>query len=380
MTSRERVMTALNHREPDRVPFDMVLTIDVYEDLKKTLGLNVANPPRIGHWTDVQMPVEMIEKLGVDVYYVSPKSAKSAHSKKFDDGSFRDEWGCFWKKVFTSQGHYYFELENPPLKEASIEDLDDYIWPDPNDPVRYEGLYEEMKNVRDNSDLAIIAKFAGAVFELATYMRGHEQWYADILIEPEFANKLMSKISAVQMRINENCMREAGKFVDIFRFSGEDLGMQDRPLMSISTFRDVVKPHLKRFWSHGKNLFLQQNPNGKVMLHSCGNVYQYIGDLIECGVDVLDPIQPRAAEMDRFRLKKDFGDKLCFHGGIDIQHVLPFGTDKELEEEIKTALKSLGAGGGYILAPAHNVQSDVSAKTLILMSELVRKYGTYPIN
>jgi len=115
------------------------------------------------------------------------------------------------------------------------------------------------------------------------------------------------------------------------------------------------------------------------MLHSCGDVYPFIDDFIDCGIDVLNPIQPRAAEMDRFRLKKEFGDRLCFHGGIDIQHVLPFGTDEEIEEEIKTAIQSLGPGGGYIVSPAHNVQSDVSAATLIKMSELVRKHGKYPI-
>jgi len=236
-----------------------------------------------------------------------------------------------------------------------------------------------MKNVRDNSDLAIVAKFAGAVFELATYMRGHMQWYADLLLDPEFAVKLMGKICSIQKRINENCMREAGKFVDIFRLSGEDLGMQDRPLMSLDTFKEVAKPSLKEMWSHAKELFLTYNPKGKVMLHTCGDVYPFINDLIDCGIDILDPIQPRAAEMDRFRLKKEFGDKLCFHGGIDIQHVLPFGTDEEIEEEIKTAVQSLGPGGGYILGPAHNVQSDVSAGTLIKMSEFVRKHGRYPI-
>jgi len=370
----------MNHKEPDRVPLDMVVTIDVYNDLKEKLNLDVGKPPRMGHWTDVQMPIEMINKLGVDTYYVSPKSGKSSHSEKFPDGSFRDEWGCFWKKQVTSGSHYYYELQDPPLKDADIDDLDSYVWPDPDDPLRYEGLYDEMKNVRDNSDLAILAKFGGAVFEFATYMRGNAQWYTDLLVDPEFADKLMSKIGSIQKRINENCMKEAGKLVDILRFSGEDLGMQDRPLMSLNTFREVVKPHLLKLWSHTKKLFLECNPDGKTMLHSCGNVYQFINDLIECGVDILDPVQPRAAEMDRFRLKKEFGDRICFHGGIDIQHVLPKGTDEELEDEVKTAIHSLAPGGGYILAPAHNVQSDVKAETLIKMAELVRKHGDYPIS
>lgn len=358
----------------------MVVTISVFEDLKKTLGLgDHVKPLRMGHWTDVQMSIEMIKELGVDVYYVSPKSGKSPHSKKFEDGSFIDEWGCYWKKVEIANGHYLFEMVNAPLENASIEDLDKYVWPDPDDPLRYEGLYEEIKNIRENTDLAIIAKFAGPVFELGKYLRGYSQWLIDLMVNQEFAAKFMEKVCSIQKRINENCIKEVGKYVDVLRLSGEDFGMQDRPLIPPKVFKQVIKPYQKDLWMHAKELLLKYNPEAKVMLHSCGDVYPFIEDFIDCGVDVLDPIQPRAAEMDRFRLKKEFGDRLCFHGGIDIQHVLPFGTDEELEEEVITAIKALGVGGGYIVGPAHNVQSDVSAEKLLKMSDLIKKYGKYPI-
>lgn len=379
MNSRERVMTALNHKEPDRVPVDMVVTIEVYRDLKRTLGIEAPDNPKMGRWTDVQMPLEMIKALGLDAYWVSPRSAISGHSKTFDDGSFIDEWGCHWKKT-VGDNYFYFALVDPPLAHATIEDLNNYEWPDPDDPVRYSALEKEMKYVRENSDLAILAKFAGAVFELATYMRGHEQWYEDLLLNKEFAHALMDKICRIQMKINENCMRAVGKYVDVLRMSGEDLGMQDRPLISPKLFREVIKPHLKMLWTHAKETLHKYNPEAKTMQHSCGDIYHFIPDFIECGIDILDPVQPRAAEMDRFRLKKEFGDNICFHGAVDIQKVLPFGTKEEIIEEVKTSIKALAPGGGYWLAPAHNVQSDVSAKNLLIMIDAVKKYGNYPIN
>ncbi|SDY43601.1 uroporphyrinogen decarboxylase family protein [Eubacterium barkeri] len=380
MNSRERVIKAINHQEPDRVPVDMVLTIDVYRDMKKTLGMDhLPDTPRMGHWTDVQMPIEMIEKLGLDMYYISPHSAKSVHSKNLPDGSFVDEWGCYWKKTMIDGGHFYFELQNPPLANATIEDLETYQWPDPEDPARYAGLKEEIAEVREKTDLAILAKFAGAVFEVATYMRGHEQWYKDLVNNQEFAHALLDKVCQIQKRIDQCCLEAVGAEVDILRLSGEDLGMQDRPLISPRSFRNVVKPHLKELWEDAKAHLQAQNPAGKVMLHSCGSVRPFIGDLIECGIDILDPVQPAAKNMDRYALKAEFGDDICFHGNIDIQKVLPFGTQDDITAEVKDAIKALAPGGGFLLAPAHNVQGDVSAANLIHMVECVKKYGNYPI-
>lgn len=382
MNSRERVMAAANHQEPDRVPVDMVLTIDVYRDMKKLLDMEyLPENPRMGRWTEVQMPIEMIKKLGIDMYYISPRSGVSVHTKSFEDGSFTDEWGCYWKKTAIDGGHFYFELVNPPLAHAtSIEDLENYIWPDPEDPKRYAGLKEEMNEVRETTDLAILAKFAGAVFELATYMRGHELWYRDIVNNQEFAHALMDKICQIQKRTNEVIMAEVGEYVDILRLSGEDLGMQDRPLMSPKTFKKVVKPHLKEHFEHAKKTLHQYNPQAKIMLHSCGAIKPFIADLIDCGVDVLDPVQPAAANMNRYELKKEFGNDIVFHGNIDIQKILPFGTKEEITHEVRDAIKALAPGGGFLLSPAHNVQGDVSAENLVHMVKCVHKFGNYPIN
>lgn len=210
-------------------------------------------------------------------------------------------------------------------------------------------------------------------------MRGHEQWYKDLINNQEFAHALLDKVCQIQKRIDACCLEAVGAEVDILRLSGEDLGMQDRPLISPRTFRKVVKPHLKELWEDAKASLLAQNPKGKVMLHSCGSVRAFIGDLIECGIDILDPVQPGAKNMNRYELKAEFGDDISFHGNIDIQDVLPFGTKEDITAEVKDAIKALAPGGGFLLAPAHNVQGDVSAKNLIHMVDCVKKYGHYPI-
>ncbi|MEG1428003.1 MAG: uroporphyrinogen decarboxylase family protein, partial [Oscillospiraceae bacterium] len=309
----------------------------------------------------------------------SPRSAESVHSKKFEDGSFTDEWGCYWKKTMIDGGHFYFELQNPPLKDATIDDLENYAWPDPKDVQRYEGLKEEMQGVREKSDLAILAKFAGAVFEVATYMRGHERWYRDLINNQAFAQALLHKICQIQKEIDSVCIEAVGEYVDILRLSGEDLGTQNSPLISPRIFRKVVRPHLEELWSHAKTALLKKNPEAKVMLHSCGAVRPFISDLIECGIDILDPVQPAANHMDRYELKAEFGDQIVFHGNIDIQKVLPFGTKEDIEAEVYDSIKALAPGGGFLLSPAHNVQSDVSAKNLVHMIDYAHKFGTYPI-
>ncbi|MEG0377888.1 MAG: uroporphyrinogen decarboxylase family protein, partial [Eubacterium sp.] len=261
MNSRERVMTALNHLEPDRVPVDMKLTIDVYKELRLYLGLlHLPEQLKMGQWTEVEMPIDMIQALDLDIYYTASRRVDSVHSKTFEDGSFVDEWGVYWKKTMVDNGHFYFEVQNPPLANASIADLDAYEWPDPTDPGRFSGMREELEVVRSQTDLAILAKLGGAVFEVATFMRGHERWYRDLVSNQPFAHALMAKIAFIQKEIDRRGLDELGDLIDIFRIGGEDLGMQDRPLVSPKTFKNVLKPHLKELWSYAKARLLEKNP------------------------------------------------------------------------------------------------------------------------
>lgn len=171
----------------------------------------------------------------------------------------------------------------------------------------------------------------------------------------------------------------AGQYVDLLRLSGEDLGSQEAALISLPMFRRLLRPYLQELWGYAKQKLLEKNPTAKIMLHSCGNVRSFIPDWIEMGLDVLDPIQPNAKGMDPFALKRDFGDRLSFHGGIDAQYVMPFGTTEEMRQHTRKYIQALAPGGGYIVAPVHNVQGDVPPQNLVAMVEAVEEFGYYPI-
>ena len=174
--------------------------------------------------------------------------------------------------------------------------------------------------------------------------------------------------------------QKIGKYVDVLRLSGEDLGTQRGPLISLKMFRELVKPHLQKVWSTAKEHLTARNPRGKIMLHSCGSVRLFMSEWADMGLDMLDPIQVGAKDMDTAEIKKDVGDRLSFHGAIDTQWVLPHGTVEDVRQEVRKRIKDLAPGGGYIVCPIHNVQGDVPPENLIAMRDAVWEFGYYPIN
>lgn len=380
MTSRERVITALEHKEPDRVPISMSITIDAYNNLKRYLGIELEEDLKVGRWTDVPIHPLVAEKFGLDVIWLRMGSPHKKPPQPKDPNKWIDEWGVEWTKTPRPGGGYYYEMTNPPLKDATIEDLEDYPWPDPYDPGRVEGLREYFRHIHEDTEFAILTKFGGAIFEQAWYLRGMERFFMDLIEAPDFVHALLDKICQVQMGLDEVGIEAAGEYVDILRLSGEDLGTQEGPMISLPMFRRLIRPYMEKLWRFAKKKLLEKNPGAKIMLHSCGSVRWVIPDWIEMGLDILDPIQPKAKGMDPFQLKADFGDKLSFHGGIDAQYVLPFGTVEEVRQHTRKYIKALAPGGGYIVAPVHNVQGDVPPENLVAMRDAVEEFGYYPIN
>lgn len=381
MSRRERVLTALEHREPDRVPMSMTITVDAYNNLKKYMGIEVEEDVKVGRWTDVAIHPVVAEEFGLDVIRLGNPLDKSRNKPKatLPNAAFVDEWHCEWGKVDRPDGGFYYEMIKHPLADMTTpEELDDFPWPEPEEVLPE--TVEHFRQVRENTDFAIMTKIGGAVFELATYMCGMQKWYTDLAVNPEFASAVMARIAAIQAQRDINALKAVGKYVDVLRLSGEDMGTQQGPLISLRMFRELVAPHLQKVWSAAKEHLLAQNPGGKIMLHSCGSVRPFIKDWADMGLDVLDPIQPRAKDMDTATIKAEIGDRLSFHGGIDIQHVLPFGTTEEVRQEVRQRIKDLAPGGGYILAPAHNVQGDVPPENLIAMRDAVEEFGYYLIN
>lgn len=379
-TPRERIIAAINHREPDRVPVDITPLYDFYLNLKKFLSIEIDEEVKHNLFMEVIPHPEVLRKLGADIISVKLGSARNQKNVTSSDGFVQDEWGVIYRKVNQPGGGSYYEVQHAPLANASIEDLEKYPWPEADLPGRGEGAEAFAKDMYENTDLALMGRFGGPIIEMGVYLLGFERWMVRAASEPEFATAFLEKVTDVQIAFDRVGIQATGKYLQMLKVSGEDLGMQTGPLYSPKMFQGLILPRLKRRWQAARQLLYEINPSVKIMLHSCGSIRKFIPDLIEAGIQVLDPVQPHAAHMDSFELKREFGEKLVFHGGIDIQQVLPFGTQEEVEEEVRARINAFAPGGGYILAPAHNVQADVPPANIVAMIQAAHLFGQYPLS
>lgn len=380
LTSRERVIKVINHEEPDRVPLDFNPLFDCYISLKKFLEMDFPENVSPNFAMEVVPNIQVLKRLNIDLISVKLGSPKSKNKRIRTDGLLQDEWGILYKRVPSPGGGSYLEVVEAPLKNARIKDLEKYPWPEPDLPGRGEGAEQNAKKIFEDTDLAIIGRFGGPITETALNMMGMETWMTRLALDPEFIAALLSKITEIQITFDRIGLEATAKYLQIFKASGEDLGMQTGPLYSPKMFTNQILPYLSKRFHAARKYLDEVNPSVKIMLHSCGSIKRFIPDLIAAGIDILDPIQPHAAEMNAHDLKTKFGESLVFHGGIDIQEVLPFGTNDEIRDEVMEKICSLGAGGGYILAPAHNVQADVPPQNLVHLYDCAIRYGQYPIH
>ena len=379
-TSRKRVEASINFQEPDRLPMDLTITTKPYLGLRQALGLPPEENLKASSFTEVTPHPEVLDALGIDLTFVKLRKPKDWQAPPpLADGSTLDEWGVGRKRIFISEDVFLNEVSYSPLADVAIAALDDYPWPDPHDPGRTKGLEEDAHRLFEETDLALMGRFGGTILEQAAYLRGWEQWLMDMVMNREFAIKLLDIIADIQIILDRRGIEAAGKYLSIFKLSGEDFGMQDRPLFSMAVWHELVLPVLERRWRAARQALDEFAPHVKLLLHSDGAIRPFIPDIIESGVDILDPIQPHCEGMELYGLKRDFGDRLVFHGAIDTQKALPFGTPEEVAAETLRCIDALGRGGGYILAPVHNVQADVPPENLIAMCEAVKLHGKYPL-
>jgi len=378
MSSRERVETALQHREPDRVPCDITISPDIYAQLCDYLGEKF-EPYWWDDWNHAFPSAEVLKKLHVDVYHLPIK----VYPKNFtiDLESFQDEWGLTKKKIISADGSFMYNfVGTPPLADA--EDVDDvlsYPWPKAEELVDVDGMEEMSRQLYNETDFALTATFGGNIFERSHYLRGMDNFLVDLLVDVEMAEAIMTKVQEIQMGVDEIIFRTIGKYLTYSRFNGEDVGTQNAPLMSTETYREVVRPFLEKEWKTAKQLFTAQNPLGKIGMHSCGAVFDFVPQFIEMGADIMNPVQPNAVGMDTARLKATYGDKICFHGAIETQTVLTRGTVEDVREEVRKRIHDLAPGGGYIVAPSHNIQFGMSPENIVAMYEAIHEFGKYPI-
>lgn len=375
LTPRERLLTALKHQEPDRIPLDLggfVSTIEAipFDDLKKYMKKKWETQCFLRDHVDI--PEELLVKFGIDTRYVRIKAPKKWKKVIEPDNSYLDEWGTRWKKTPSSP---YWDPADFPLKNATIDDLDKVPWPDPDDPGRTEGLREEVKRLRESTNYAIVADgpFLGVFEACWVCLRGPEKFFIDMALDKPFVKALFEKVIDIQLRIMKHYLEAVGDLIDVM-VVGDDLGGENGPLISPASYREMVKPYHKKLWS-----FVKKNTNAYLFLHSCGSITRFIPDLIELGIDIINPVQVAAKDMDSKMLKKNFGDKMTFWGGIDTQKVMPYGTPEDVEGEVKKRIADLAPGGGFVLTAVHNIQPGVPPENILRMYEAALKYGRYPI-
>ncbi|MDR2455546.1 MAG: hypothetical protein LBE49_02980 [Deltaproteobacteria bacterium] len=373
LNSRERVLLTLEHKEVDRPVLDLggsdctTITRIAYQALKESLGLGQL-PERI--WSrrfgSVMVDPQMQERLGVDVRPITWKPSSREVARRIDESSYIDDWGLLYK----SDGRY-FNIAKNPLAEASLGDLEKYDWPDPEDRARVEGVAEEAKWWRENSDYALLGPGVGCtLFEMAWYLRGFERFLMDMASNKEFAHALMRRVLDIRKRQYEIFLNEAAPHLDIV-YVADDIAMQAGPLMSPKMYREMVKPYHAEYFK-----FIKERSGARLFYHSCGGLFPFLEDLAQIGVDILNPIQVSAKGMDVDKLKSEYGHKLVFWGGLDTQKILPTGTPEEVAEAAEGLCRALWSDKtGFALSAVHNIQDDTPAENVLAMLRAGRQFA-----
>ncbi|MBL7152650.1 MAG: methyltransferase [Phycisphaerae bacterium] len=401
MTSRERVLAALEHQQPDRVPIDLSghrssgIAAIAYAQLRDYLGLP-AKPVRV---YDViqQLAIvdeDVLERFNVDTIELGRGFAQ-------DEGSWTpwtlpDGTPCYvpaWTNIERDgnrwvicssdgrvlaqmpDGTLYFEQTYYPLLEGNddpqtiAETLGNCMWTaiaTPPGPVDDTALAAGAKRLRENTDRAVIGLFGGNLFEIGNFLYRNDQFMMILAAEPKRAHRFLDKLVEIHLANLDKFLAAVGEHIDIILF-GDDLGMQTGPIMSPAMYREFFKPRHKLLWNRAKEL-----AEVKVMLHCCGGVRELLGDLIEAGIDAINPVQINCAGMDAAELKTEFGkDLTLWGGGCDTGNILPNDTPQRIADHVKEQIRILNPGGGFVFQQVHNILANVPPENITAMLDAV---------
>jgi uroporphyrinogen decarboxylase len=369
VTHRERVLSSLSHREPDRVPLDFGGTIDTsiavagYERLKKRYRVEAENRISSMMMQVVDIDERILKELDIDTRPVFPGSPAVTFIEK---NRYVDEWGR--ELVMLPGTSWYDQLRFPLQGDITPSDVSNYRWPDASDPVRTKGLKERVQQIRRETDCASILYVPAPIIHPSQYLRGYEDWYVDCASNKKLLLSLFDAVFEVTSTICTRALEEVGSEVDVV-FTADDLGAQNGLLIQREMYRELIKPYHKRYFQ----LIHDRSP-AKLLFHSCGSIVDILGDLVDIGVDALTPVQVSARGMDTKLLKRAWGGKLVFWGGIDTQHVLPHGSVDDVKAEVERRIEDLGPDGGYVLCAVHNVQPEVPTENIVAMYRHAREY------
>jgi uroporphyrinogen decarboxylase len=371
MNPRQRVLTALNHQQPDRVPIDIggssVSTIIglAYERLKTHLGVSSETQYMKRKSRSAVLDEAISQRLHADTRPLNAGSPDGWSDIFFADGSFQDEWGVVWRKP---EGGHFNPIGNP-LSEANLADLEHYPWPDPLDPGRRRGLREQARRLHEETDYAVVLSLPVGVVHQSQYLRGYENFLMDLILNPTFIEALMDRTLDFWCRLAGSLLEEATDYVDVIMF-GDDVAFDDRPMVDLNRYRRLIKPRHRQMVAT-----IRSKTQAKVLYHCCGAVKTLIPDFIDIGIDVLNPVQVSSSEMKSVELKAAFGKEIAFWGAVDTRRVLPFGTPQDVRQEVRRRIQDLAAGGGYVLASVHNIQEDVPPENILAMADAALEFG-----
>ena len=379
-----RVERALRHQESDRIPLDIGGTrvtgihLQAYHGYRARLGLPPSKPElQVRYLQLPRVEEDFRSVLGVDLESIDPDTlVRETETKQDGNGGARytDMWGCGW---YMPKDGAYFDLSRFPLAEAeSLKDLERYNWPPGDDPAMLFHMAEQAREIRDGHRRAIVlGRTSPGIFEMCSVLCGYEKAMMDLAGNPALSEAIMDRVLEHKFeyyRAAIGLLRSAG--VEFFIISeSDDLGSQSGLLVSPQMYRRLVKPRHTRLFEMIKDC---SGGRAAVELHCCGAIREILPDLIEAGVEVLNPVQVSAAGMDTAELKREFGNSIVFHGGgVDSQATLPYGTPAEVRDEVRRRIEDLAPGGGFIFTPVHSIQLDVPVENFMAMIETFYEYA-----
>ena len=376
MTSRERVLCALNHEEPDRVPIDFggtlssTINIAAYECLKEYLGIPgetdvMSVPSHTALVDDV-----ILERYGVDTRGLFQGSPEKSAAEELPNGSYKDQWGVVRRKP-KGEGHF-IDIGHPFAGDPIPSDLDRHPWPDPNDPGYVTDILDRAETLYNETDYAVLLTLPVGIVHQTQFLRGYEDWMMDLVANHTFFHALMERVYNIWSEITLNMLHAAGDHFDVVWY-GDGVAFQDGPLCSVEMYRKHIKP-----WEQKVFDLIRSHTDAKILYHCCGSVYQLLPEFLDYGIDALNPVQVASKEMDTKRLKAEFGNRVTFWGAIDTQYVLPYGTANDVRQEVRQRICDLAPGGGYVLASVHNIQREVPPENVVAMLEAAEEFGRYP--
>ena len=376
MTPRECFWKVVNHEEPDRIPIfwggtNSSIVPSHYDALCKEMGITDYKKP-VGDFGTINLHPKLRERLHSDVELLILGAPRR---KRLENGLIEDGmWGFRMKEV---GGYRTFPDDIAPLRHAkNIEDIEAHpVWPDPDDPAYYENQKNRATKLFDTGKIVLgEASYAGSPFFVYPWFRGVDQWMMDPYTNPDFYRYLAQKIVDFSAVVLERWLEQVGEYLDVLCFY-DDIAMQTGPMVSLDHYRKWILPYEKQLVDVAKKM-----TKAKLSIHCCGSCYDLLPGFMEVGYEILNPMQTRAKNMEAWRLKRDYGDRLTFYGGVDIQRLLPFGTEEDIRRGVKDLIKSLAPGGGFLFATSHNIEPDTPPKNIVAMFDAAHEFGRYPID